>query len=71
MPAPRAAPTAAELKSIIRSHEELERKLYAVLISGEMTAKQNIFEELWDYAEGMSGCTPEGDDDELGFYFDD
>ena len=59
----RTAPTVSELKKEIREHEELERLLYTVLISDHITKKTDIRSELLDYAERMSGCVPDDEDD--------
>lgn len=69
MPAQRASPTVSSLKKEIREHEELERLLYTVLISDHITKKTDIRSELLDYAEGMSGCVPD-DEDDYGYYDD-
>lgn len=66
----RAAPTVSELKKEIREHEELERRLYAALISDHITRRTDIRGELWDYAERMSGCVPDGEADDYEYYDD-
>lgn len=69
MPAQRAAPTVSSLKKEIREHVELERLLYTALISDHITKRTDIRSELQDYAERMSGCVPD-DEDEYGYYED-
>ena len=69
MPAKNTTPASADLKRLIREHEELEEKLYTALISDHIPKGTDIMSELWDYAEQMSGWMPgndEGDD-----YYDD
>lgn len=63
LPAQRAAPTVSALKKEIREHEELERLLYTALISDHIARGADIRGELWDYAEGMSGCVPDDMED--------
>lgn len=63
----RAADGAAELRKKLRSHEELERKLYTALISDHIPRGTDIAGELWDYAESMSGICPDDGDDDYGY----
>ena len=67
MPTQRTALTMADLRRIIREHEELESKLYAALISDHIAKKTDVYGELWDYAERMAGCIPEEEDDDYGY----
>ena len=69
MPAQRTTPTVSALKKEIREHEELERLLYSALISDHITKRTDIRGELQDYAERMSGCVPD-DEDDYGYYDD-
>jgi len=70
MPTQRAAPTVSALKKQIREHEELERMLYMALISDRIPRGADIPGELRDYAERMSGCVPDGEDEDYYGYDD-
>ena len=63
MPQQSAVAGAAELRKKLKSHEELERRLYTALISDHITKATDIRGELLDYAERMSGCVPDDEDD--------
>ena len=67
MPTQRTTLTTADLRRIVREHEELERRLYAALISDHITGKSDVYGELWDYAEQMAGCIPEDEGDDYGY----
>ena len=69
MPQQSAVAGAAELRKKLKSHEELERRLYTALISDHIERGTDIAGELWDYAERMSGCVPD-DEDDYGYYKD-
>ena len=69
MPQQRTAAGVAELRKKLKSHEELERRLYTALISDHIERGTDIASELWDYAERMSGCVPD-DEDDYGYYDD-
>lgn len=69
MPAQRTALATAD-RHTVREHEELERRLYAALISDHITGKTDVYSELWDYAETMAGCIPEDEEDDYGYYDD-
>jgi len=64
--ATRKGSTKSKLRTI-KEHEELERRLYEVLISGRVSRSTNVFDELWAYADEMMGYCP----DEENFYDDD
>lgn len=62
----RKAKTTSKKQHSLKDHEDLERRLYEVLISGRITRSSDIFEELSTYADEMMGFCP----DEEEFYDD-
>ncbi len=50
----------------LKEHEDLERRLYEVLISSRLTKSTDIYDELSAYADEMMGLCP----DEEDFYDD-
>lgn len=64
--AARKASTTSKKQRSLKEHEDLERRLYEVLISGRISKSSDIFEELSVYCDEMMGFCP--DDEE--FYDD-
>ena len=62
----RKASTTSKKQRSVKEHEDLERRLYEVLISGRISKSSDIFEELSAYADEMMGFCPDEEE-----YYDD